>query len=59
MTAQNNQLTIPASALINQQAKETPAKTQVQSAWATFTKRFWSYTEETSKSDTTSFNGLL
>ena len=33
--------------------------TAVSTLWHSLTKRFWSYTEETSHTDTKSFEGLL
>lgn len=59
MSTQKSQLTYPATGFVTKQAQQPSTTDQVKSAWASFSKRFWSYTEETSKSDTSSFDGIL
>lgn len=59
MSTQKSQLTYPVIALATKQENSTAATDQARSLWTSFSKRFWGYTEEASKSDTSSFNGIL
>lgn len=59
MSVQKSQLTYSAPVFTTDQTEQSSTSEKISSFWASFSKRFWDYTEETSKSDTSSFKGLL
>ncbi len=59
MSTQKPQLAYSANTNKSLQTKSVSTPEQFKNALTSLTSRFWQYTEETSKSDTSSYDGIL